>query len=450
MKTSSLVSVSFVLLQAIFCHNAYSQCVLDFGEVQVGEVRYLSGVVSLPAAPINGSFYEEYVETPDSIHFTHSFGSKGYEGTQGIFSADFRPRTPGLKSHQFNFVAFDWIDSLWGPFKVPCEYRGVGIRPPLRCVPQENGSIIRVTNRSVGESVPIVGTDFTLNYSSEFAPTYVSGGTGTFSGKFGFAREGWSISAHRLYDHGQTRLYLGTGSKEYRKYTELSDLTRMVVASDGEEAYIFSLSGKHLRTIKTLTGAIKYTFGYDSSDRLTSIKDAFGNTTTLIRNSGGRLIAINAPRGQKTTLTLTSAGLISRITNPNNESFQISYKTNTGLMATFMRPGGQISRFSYDSFGKLTQDLGNGGNLWDLIADTGTKIVKASKMNRRTIYDVNDDTGLIVETNSSGLVTSTQESADGGITQSTLVDSSTSSTVQDGRFGGLQLANLHAHQQWRS
>ncbi len=56
----------------------------------------------------------------------------------------------------------------------------------------------------------------------------------------------------------------------------------MAVASeDGSEVYIFSTYGQHISTIDPPTGATLRSFQYDASDRLASIVDTRGGTTTI-------------------------------------------------------------------------------------------------------------------------------------------------------------------------
>ena len=54
-----------------------------------------------------------------------------------------------------------------------------------------------------------------------------------------------------------------------------------IASEDGRSLYVFDRSGRHLRTLDTLTKATVLTFGYDSRGRLTSIKDGDGRTTTI-------------------------------------------------------------------------------------------------------------------------------------------------------------------------
>lgn len=58
----------------------------------------------------------------------------------------------------------------------------------------------------------------------------------------------------------------------------------IIPSDDGGEAYVFNNSGRHLRTVNALTGAVRYQFGYDSNGYLTTVTDGDGNITTIERD----------------------------------------------------------------------------------------------------------------------------------------------------------------------
>ena len=58
--------------------------------------------------------------------------------------------------------------------------------------------------------------------------------------------------------------------------------------------------GRHLQTLNGKTGAVLYTFVYDTQGRLTSITDAYQNQTQVIRNPAGNPTGILSPYGQLT------------------------------------------------------------------------------------------------------------------------------------------------------
>ncbi|WP_413291920.1 RHS repeat domain-containing protein [Bdellovibrio sp. HCB185ZH] len=143
-----------------------------------------------------------------------------------------------------------------------------------------------------------------------------------------------------------------------------------------------------MSTRNALTGAILRTFNY-SNNKLTSIVDAYGNTTKFNRSSTGVLTSITSPFIQITNITTTSAGLISSVKNPMGQTYALAYKNGTELLEKFTKPGGQYSTFSYDVNGKLTKDAANSGNRWDLLltllSDQRT-IDKSSALVRKETY----------------------------------------------------------------
>lgn len=256
--------------------------------------------------------------------------------------------------------------------------------PPLEQPEVACGSVINVDSQTVAESIPIVGTPFSLWYSSEFSHDF-SSPYNTYKRDSRYNPEGFSVSVHHFLDIVQGRILRGDGSAQPVQYASRSG-NIWVVSSDGSEIYVFNPS-KHIETKTFLTGATKYLFDYDSNNKLIKITDAFGKET-LFNRTGGKLSSIEAPNGQITTVTTNVSGLISEVENPASESHTMTYKSGTDLLETFTKPGGQVTTFSYDANGKLTQDLGNGGNLWDLAMTqtSGSRMVsQASKMGRETL-----------------------------------------------------------------
>ncbi|MEW6744381.1 MAG: RHS repeat-associated core domain-containing protein [Planctomycetota bacterium] len=130
-----------------------------------------------------------------------------------------------------------------------------------------------------------------------------------------------------------------------------------VASRDGSELYIFDVSGRHLRTLDGVSGEIRYEFAYDTDDRLIRITDAYGNVTTVERDTDGNATAIVAPHGQRTELGLTN-GYLTRITNPEGEYYDFTY-TDDGLLTAITDPnemtdpGNHTTTYSYDSLGRL-------------------------------------------------------------------------------------------------
>jgi RHS repeat-associated protein len=128
-----------------------------------------------------------------------------------------------------------------------------------------------------------------------------------------------------------------------------------ITSEDGREIYVFTRSGRHLRTFDALTGALRYEFAYDSTGRLLSVIDGDGNLTTIERDTNGNPTAVVAPFGQRTTLTLNANGYLQTLTNPANEKVQFGY-TAGGLMTSMVDARNFTHTFQYDSLGRLTRD----------------------------------------------------------------------------------------------
>lgn len=319
------------------------------------------------------------------------------------------------------------------------EFSGTYIDDPPDDPCKAKGSIIYISNQSVGEVIPVVGTNLTLNYASALAPEYKSTQAlfSSVDATFSFNKEGWTNSLQHLYSASQSRLFLGTGTAQAAEYATLSDGNLMVVSHDGGEIYTFTPAGQHLQTQSALTGAVKYTFGYDTNSNLTTITDAYGNVTTFIRDTNGNISQITGPYGQVTTFTVDSSGHFLTVTNPNSETYTLTYQSGTGLLATFANPGGQVSTLSYDTNGKLTEDLGNGGNFWTLVANAGV-VTKSSEMNRQSTYSLtygSDGSSSEAATTSDGFSSTHTEYIGGSSADSSSLNAGTLTLAADERFG---------------
>lgn len=135
----------------------------------------------------------------------------------------------------------------------------------------------------------------------------------------------------------------------------------LIPSEDGTEVYVFTGSGRHMRTLDARTGSIRYQFAYDSSFRLTSIRDAYGNVTTILRDASGNPTAIQAPYGQQTSLAYNANGYLSGLTDPANAEIRFSYLPG-GLLASLTDARGGVHSFTYDSLGRLTKDTGPAGS----------------------------------------------------------------------------------------
>jgi RHS repeat-associated protein len=263
------------------------------------------------------------------------------------------------------------------------------------------------------------------------------GGSGTPGAETGLG--GWTPSNHHRLDVASKTIHYGYGISWPVEPIAYNNGI-LVSSSDGSEAYLFDLNGRHLETRNALTNALVMSFQYDQSGLLVSETDAFGNKT-LINHNGSIPTSIVSPYGQVTQLSVDQNGYLSRIANPAGNVYQMSYSAN-GLLQTFTKPNGHTSQMTYDAQGKLVKDLGAAGDsstFSESVVNGIKTIQKLTSMNRETLYTSSSD-----GTNSSrstrlpnGEVTNAVQSpnASQSTTSQNLVVQSTH--VDDERFGSM-------------
>ena len=187
-------------------------------------------------------------------------------------------------------------------------------------------------------------------------------GTGTlgFSGDGGPAQAAEIRQSLDVSFGPDGALYIGEANnhrirKVFAPLPGFNDSDIAVPSSDGGELFKFNSAGRHLQTINTLTGAVKYTFGYDGAGRLTAVTDGDNNVTTIQRNGSGAPTGILSPYNQLTTFTLDANGYFATITNPANEQYQFTYNSG-GLLTLKKDPKLNQTSFTYDAQGRLTRD----------------------------------------------------------------------------------------------
>ncbi len=213
-----------------------------------------------------------------------------------------------------------------------------------------------------------------------------------------------------------------------------SDL--LVPSQDGSELYVFSNTGRHLRTIDALTSANRAVFGYDSAGLLITIPDADGKVTTIERDGSGNPTAIVAPGGQRTVLTVHGDGYLASLTNPAGESTLFTYSAD-GILATLKDPRGGLHQYTYDASGRLINDQDPATGFKALARTeqaTGWTIALSTALNRTKSYQVENlpigDLRRKV-TDPNGLLT-TSVIGTNGTTSIAAPDGTVTTTVQTG------------------
>jgi len=216
----------------------------------------------------------------------------------------------------------------------------------------KGGSSIGCLNQSLGEDVAIAGTPFHLHYESGR-----TGGNGVVAVAASLIG-GWTLDIVHAYDPSSNTLFLGDGSQRSGQQlgTPVSFGGNLLLTSeDGGTVYVVTPAGLPLSTLKPMTGAVEYQFGYDTVGELISITDASGNATSIQRDASEQPTAIVAPFGQTTTVMIDSNGFLSQITDPLGLSQNFSY-IGTGLLASRTDANGNVFHYTYDGNGRLTKD----------------------------------------------------------------------------------------------
>ncbi len=246
-------------------------------------------------------------------------------------------------------------------------------------------SSINIDSLSLREEIPIVGVPFELSYSSDrfragvnYRP--ISIGLG-----------GWTPSIVHFYDFDKHILYFGSGG--IRNTQVLTSGTNFFATNiEGSEIYYFNMYGFHEKTRDALTGAVRYTFSYDSNGRLSRIADTFNNEI-LFNNYSAYGLSITSSYGQITSINFDENGYIASVKNPLGETYRVTHSSN-GLLTSFHKPNGQSSEVTYDANGLVSKDKGSGGDFlsllrsFDPISNVQTVSVSTA-LNQTTVFNSN-------------------------------------------------------------
>ncbi|MCB9617799.1 MAG: hypothetical protein H6722_35640, partial [Sandaracinus sp.] len=139
----------------------------------------------------------------------------------------------------------------------------------------------------------------------------------------------------------------------------------LVPSGDGTVRYVFSASGRHLRTETATVGYPLLAFRYDLRGRLSAIDDADGNTLTITREAaplnplGIRSVTLTPTEGPATTLHDDDRdGYADRITIAGDDearAVQLGWN-DQGLLTRYEDRFGITHVFGYDEQGRLTSD----------------------------------------------------------------------------------------------
>jgi RHS repeat-associated protein len=290
-------------------------------------------------------------------------------GTPAAYPASHWPQTftlpPTVQPLIQNNFSFQALDPMFGGLvsDVPWTF-SFTLTPIYDCQPcREHGgpgapisSDISFENGSLGEDLPIVGTGFHLHYESGRAPGAGKSAAATADASM---LAGWTLNIHHAYDPATNTLFLGDGTQrsgyEVGRPVPLNG-NYLLTSEDGSEVYVFSgTSGLHIETLRPMTGALLYQFGYDSAGELSTVTDNAGNVTAIRRNAREQPTAIVSPYGQTTTMTVDASGFLGDVKDPLGTSSSLR-NSSTGLLLSRTDGNGNTFSYTYDTTGALTKD----------------------------------------------------------------------------------------------
>ena len=229
--------------------------------------------------------------------------------------------------------------------------------------------------------------------------------------------------------------------------------TQAIPSEDGSEIYIFNSLGRHLDTYETVTGTdiAHFQYGDPTGTLLTGIQNAYGEWTTIQRDSSGNPQSITSPFGQVTSLTLDGNGYLATVSQSNgteNETVALNH-SSAGLLQTLTDPNAQDTQsqgshthsFQYSTEGYLTSDADPIGATQTLTRTSAPATTPASDPPSWTVTYASAQ-GHVTQYAMSGTedtsLTTTVTSPSGATSQSVRGQTATSSTSLG---GGLTVTN---------
>jgi RHS repeat-associated protein len=203
-----------------------------------------------------------------------------------------------------------------------------------------------------GVNAMAVGADGTLYYADNDSQSYYTGTT--CSG---------STSTRNYPSIRRVAAPLPTPA-----YDAGSGVVFTIASRDGSELYGFDKYGHHKETRDARTGSLARTFDYDSSGRVTYVRDyddpanltTSGKYTQLTYNSTS--VDIVGPYGHTTQMTLDSTtkyanSILDPIAIADASDYGYRIETDSGGLITKITDArDQVHLFQYDSYGRLTRD----------------------------------------------------------------------------------------------
>lgn len=141
------------------------------------------------------------------------------------------------------------------------------------------------------------------------------------------------------------------------------------------------------RTIDGVLVPVTTQYGYDASNRLTSITDPLGGTSRSEYDAAGRVSATIDPLGRRTEIAYDTLGFPVRTTFPDGTFELMSYDLD-GNAQTQTDRAGRVTSFAYDELGRLVRTTLPDGSFTRTVYSAGGRIAASiDARGNRTDFD---------------------------------------------------------------
>jgi RHS repeat-associated protein len=249
------------------------------------------------------------------------------------------------------------------------------------------GGYGQVTGGNQFIDIPVLGyagkgaaVDFHLYYSS--------GGTATGTSPQPPIASGWRHSYYVYLQPGDVsgwNVFEGDGS--------VAPFTQNMDGSFTPPTGNFDTLTQNPDLTLTLTRKLGTKLNFDSSNRLASIVDLNGNTTSIAYGANGQVSTVTDAAGRVLTLSYNGSGLLATITDPANRQFTLTYDANNHLQRitypapTVSDPQPYFEFVSSASRGDITSFRNRRASLWSITYDSSPtpKVSQVADPNANTL-----------------------------------------------------------------
>jgi RHS repeat-associated protein len=184
------------------------------------------------------------------------------------------------------------------------------------------------------------------------------------------------------------------------------------LSSPAGTSYAFRADGR-LSTATDDHGLVT-TWGYDSNGRLSTITDPSGQTLTFTHNASNHITKVTDSTGREVSFTYSPAGDLQTVTDAMSGVTTYGYDGQHRLTTITDPRSNVILTNTYDSQGRVTEQLDGENNLWDLDYATNQTTVTRPE-GGETTYVFDSQKRISSETDPNGHTTSYTYDAAGNV-----------------------------------